>query len=605
MDERTRRLRQQKDRHGGCGHSPISPALPPPRLPAWRSRLLLAIFFVAFASLIARAAWIQVINQPFYAEQGRKRFARVVDIPAARGNIVDRRGVLLAISRPMRTVYAMPAAFDQPLDAPRTAQLAALLSMPVDIVSAKLNNNRSFIYLKRRVTLDVGKRIDALGIPEVRTDDAWERFYPDGPASAQVVGFTDIDGKGIEGVEASMEAQLHPAIGKRAVIRNRMGAIVEGEMTTPPTPGTDVHLTIDARLQQAAFDALRHAVEANQAEAGGAVVIDARNGEIRALANWPSFDPADRRGRRGGDVRNRVVTDVFEPGSTIKPIHVAQALERGWVTPTTIFDTSPGRLRLGRFTVTDTSPRAALTVQGILRYSSNVGMVRMMQNEPADAMWQSLHEAGFGVVPLRDFPGAAAGQLRPVSAWSGIDQAALSYGYGVSVSLLQLAHAYTMFGDTGTLLPLSLVQTRGGALEADNTGQHPQLSPHTAWVIRHLLEGVTEANGTARLARVDDFRVGAKTGTSKKPGARGYLRREYLATAVGVAPVDHPRFVVAVMIDRPQGRLRGGGTVAAPALSVLMRAALHLENVPPDSVARADAGPMHWPAEPGNDSGSE
>ncbi|MGI4861128.1 MAG: peptidoglycan D,D-transpeptidase FtsI family protein [Janthinobacterium lividum] len=575
------------------------------RLPAWRSRVVLVIAFLAFAGLLARAAWVQLIDAPFYAEQGRKRFERVIAIPAARGEIFDRNGRLLAISQPLRAIYAMPMAFAAPVPADKLAALALLLDMPVADVAARLRAERAFVYLKRQVPLAVAARIDALGIAAVRSFDEWKRFYPDGEASAQVVGFTDIDERGQEGIEASQDARLRPRPGRRVVIRSRLGDIVEDGLIEAPRPGAPVHLTIDARLQHLAFTALRAAIAQHDAQAGGAVVVDAVNGEILALVNWPSFDPNAPRGRQPGGVRNRVVTDTFEPGSTIKPIHVAAALEAGRVTPQTVFDVSPGWLRLGKFTVRDVSPQQALSVEDIVQRSSNVGMVRMTQHESREAMWHVLRQAGFGAAPDIGFPGTAAGRLRDVQAWSNIDQAALSYGYGASVSLLQLARAYTMFGAAGQLLPLSLVSgapgTRaaaGAALPAPladvgGTGDAtdaadatnapaPGISPRTALQVRHMLERATGPQGTARRGKVEQYRVGVKTGTTRKVDGGAYATRRYLATAVGIAPVAAPRFVVAVMIDDPKGAARGGGAVAAPVFSRIMGEALRLHGVAPD-----------------------
>lgn len=594
-------MRSQRPEKVLCGHSLRSPALRG-GLPKWRSNVVLFVVFCAFAGLLIRAITVQLIDRDFYAEQGRKRFSRVIEIPAARGDILDRTGRLLAISRPVRTIYAMPAAFETRLPDAKRAELAALLDMPQDVLATRLDSDRSFVYLKHRVPLARAAQIDALGIPEVRSSEAWQRYYPDGPASAQIIGFTDIDGHGLEGIEASLEDRLKPLAGRRTVIRNRLGEIVDNDIVDQPQAGDAVHLTIDARLQNVAFAALQKAVVENNAQAGGAVVIDARNGEILALANWPSFDPADRRARIGPQVRNRVVTDIFEPGSVIKPLHIAHALERGWVTPESIIDVSPGWIRLSRFTVRDVSPRGALSIGEILRYSSNVGMVRLMQRDTPEQMWSTLRDAGFGVAPSLPFPGAAAGKLRPVEHWSGIDQAALSYGYGISLSLLQLARAYTMFGPAGSALPLSLLREPGGMVAGDavdaaylvdatEVGQAAKpvvsdvapLSARTTQQVRHMLEGVTQAGGTAHRARVDGFLVGAKTGTTRKMAGKGYAEREYVATTVGIAPVSLPRFVVAVMIDGPTGAVRGGGAVAAPVFSTIMSETLRLMHVLPDA----------------------
>jgi cell division protein FtsI (penicillin-binding protein 3) len=463
-------------------------------------------------------------------------------------------------------------------------------------------------------------RVNALGIGEVRSFEEWQRFYPDGAASAQVIGFTDIDERGQEGVESSLDALLRPQPGRRVVIRNRLGEIVDNEIIDPPQPGKSVHLTIDARIQNAAYGALRDAVLRHEAESGAAVVIDARTGELLALANWPSFEPNSRRTSGSEALRNRVVTDTFEPGSVVKPIHVATALTEGWITSNTVFDVSPGWLRLGRFPIRDVSPREALSVGGILERSSNVGMVRMMRGDDGaravarvpgavrgdvrrdkTPMWSMLHDVGFGAVPALPFPGTAGGRLRDVSAWSAIDHAVMAYGYGMSVSLLQLARAYTLFGEQRYALPVSLIKPAPSGLPgADVPGLSalpgfsgagapplPAISAQTAREIRHMLEQVTNEHASGRRARVEGYRVGAKTGTSRKIDGKNYINNRYFATTVGLAPITAPRFVVAVMIDDPKGKIRGGGTVAAPVFSRIMAETLRLNGVPPEGVLNA------------------
>lgn len=595
-------LQKRFSRNASWGRAVRSPLLrghrgSPGGLPQWRSTCVLLLISLAFASLAARAAWIQVLDHRFYAEEGRKRFERTMTISAARGNIVDRDGRLLAISKPVRSIYAIPAAMNGPLSADKLATLAHLLAMSSDALASRLEGGRSFVYLKRRVSLAVAAKVAALDIPEVRATEAWQRYYPDGAASAQIVGYADIDEDGQEGVEAGLNARLKPQAGHRQVIRNRLGEIVDNDVMLAPVPGEQVRLTIDSRIQHAAYRALEEAIALHQARAGGAVVIDARNGEILAMANWPSFDPNHSPSRGGTRVRNRVVADVFEPGSTIKPIHVAQALQHGWVTPDTIIDVAPGAIRLGRFTVRDTAPRTELSVRDVLRYSSNVGMVRMMARETPEQMWSSLRRAGLGSAPDLPFPGVAEGLLRPVPRWSKIDQAALSYGYGTAMSLLQLARAYTQFGPDGRVLPLMLAYPPDGlgakaaaALHvplapADDLKHSLALSPAISAQMRALLHSVTTPGATAQRMRVDGFIVGAKTGTTRKMGAQGYEKNEYLATAVGIVPVDAPRFVVAVMIDSPQGKTRGGASVAVPVLSTVMQETLRLSRITPEYIS--------------------
>ncbi|WP_347555342.1 penicillin-binding protein 2 [Robbsia sp. KACC 23696] len=570
----------------------------------------MALLTLAFAGLGVRALWIQVIDQTFYGAEGKKRFFRELAMPAARGDIVDRHGRLLAMSRPVRTIYAMPSAMTDPLPMEKRDALAALLDLQPARLDALLAADRHFVYLKRQVPLEIAEKVRALGIPEIRSSEAWQRVYPDGIASAQLLGFTDIDGTGQEGIEAAYDAQLQPHPGARAVIRNRRGEIVDNEVLREPVMGQQLQLTIDARLQQASYKALEQAVRAHGAVGGGAVVLDARTGEVLAMTNWPSFDPGKPRARSGDAVRNRVITDQFEPGSTIKPIHVANALQRGWVKPDTIINVAPGWERVGRFVIRDTMPRDALSVGGVLQYSSNVGMIRLMSRGTAAQVHQGLEEAGFGTRPDLPFPGASAGRLRAVSAWSGTDKAAFSYGYGFSVSLLQLARAFTMFGPEGRVLPLALTVAppRGGLADGADTAaaaaaekdaavsvptptqmtQLTQLSPKTTQAVRRMLRDGVDGDGSAKRARVAHYAMAAKTGTTRKLAGKQYAQNAYLATAVGLAPEADPRYVVAVMIDGPTGAVRGGGTVATPVLSQIMADALRFGAVMPDRMPPRD-----------------
>ena len=594
----------------GATHGMRSP-LVPGGLPRWRSAVVMALLTAAFLGLGVRALWVQVIDQTFYGAEGKKRFFRELAMPAARGDIVDRHGRLLAMSRPVRTIYAMPSALAAPLSADKRDALALLLDLPVARLDALLASERHFVYLKRKVPLDVAEQVRALDIPEVRATEAWQRVYPDGIASAQLLGFTDVDGVGQEGIEAAFDAQLQPRPGVRAVIRNRLGEIVDNEVLREPVMGQRLALTIDARLQQATYKALEQGVRAHGASGGGAVVLDARTGEVLAMTNWPSFDPGKPGARSGDAVRNRVITDQFEPGSTIKPIHVANALERGWVKPDTIVNVAPGWERVGRFVIRDTMPRDALSVAGVLHYSSNVGMVRIMSRGTAEQVHQGLRDAGFGVRPDLPFPGASAGRLRDVGAWSGTDKAAFSYGYGFSVSLLQLARAYTMLGPSGTVQPLSLTLAPlplplsrhgvdpappihaafGDAIATPAGDERPSagsgsapapLSSTTTQAVRRMLRDGVDGDGSAKRARLAHYTVAAKTGTTKKLAGKQYAKNAYLATAVGLVPEADPRYVVAVMIDGPTGAVRGGGTVATPVLSQIMGEALHYGAVMPD-----------------------
>jgi cell division protein FtsI (penicillin-binding protein 3) len=447
-----------------------------------------------------------------------------------------------------------------------------------------VNDDRSFVYLRRQVDTAVAEKIVALKLAGVHTSREFKRHYPEGATAAHVVGFTNVEDRGQEGVELAHEATLAGRAGSRRVIKDRLGRVIEDDWLREPAPGRDVALSIDNRVQFIATAALKSAVQATNAKAGAAIVLDARTGEILALANWPSFDPnvpaAQRHAWDKDRLRNRVITDTFEPGSTLKPFSVATALDAGQVNAGSRFQTAPGRIVIGGRTITDSHAHDLLTVEQIVAKSSNVGTVKISMDVPAQKLWDTYTGAGFGQAPAAGtlgFQGAVAGRLRPYKTWRPIEQATISYGYGVSVSLLQLARAYTVFARDGDVVPVSL-------MKLDPMQRLPSvqvLKPETARAMRRMLELAVSDEGTAPLARIPGYRVAGKTGTARKLKDGQYVNA-YVASFAGFAPVSDPRIVVAVMVDEPGGGRFYGGDVAAPVFAQIAAGSLRALQVAPD-----------------------
>lgn len=552
------------------------------KLPAWRSRALLFLLFCSFATLAGRAVYLQGgFNTEFLQKQGEARYARTLDVPGTRGRITDRNGVVLASSVPARAIWAIPNDVDATPQ--QLAQLAQLLQMPVAELKRRLAVDDDFVFLRRPVEQEVAEKIAALKIPGVHQSRAFKRHYPEGATAAHVIGFASVEDRGLEGVELAFESQLAPRKGSRRVIKDRLGRVVEGEWQRMPSDGNDVALSIDNRLQYIAFSAVRQAVEATRARAGAAIVVDVRSGEVLALANWPSFDPNRRETWDKNALRNRVFTDMFEPGSTLKPFSIASALEAGRVTPEQRIQTAPGRLTIGNRTIGDSHPHDVLSVAEIVAKSSNVGTAKIALEMPAQTLWNTYAAVGFGQPPaIRDpdgrtiaFEGAVAGRLRPYRAWRPIEQATISYGYGVSVTLAQLVRAYTVFARDGDLPPLTLTRRDGPVAGV------PVLRPETARTMRAMLELAVSDEGTAPAARVPGYRVAGKTGTARKLRDQRYVN-EYVASFAGFAPASDPRIAVAVLIDEPGGSRYYGGDVAAPVFSQIVAGAMRTLQVAPD-----------------------
>ncbi len=545
------------------------------RLPAWRSRILLLLLFVSFFALGVRAVYLQGGGGTnFLQRQGEVRYARTLDVPGTRGKVLDRNGVVLAASVPARAVWAIPDDVDA--SAEQLAQLARLLQMPLAEVKRRLaDDDRKFTFLRRQVDMEVAKKVQALKLAGIHQSPEFKRHYPEGQAVAHVTGFTNVEDRGQEGVELAWDAVLAARTGSRRVIKDRLGNVVEEDWLLAPADGNDVRLSIDSRIQFIAFSALKDAVATNKAKAGAVIVLDAGTGEILALANWPSFDPNSRDQWQKAAVRNRVLTDTFEPGSTMKPFSVAAAIEAGKVSPQQHIQTAPGKLTIGGRTIGDAHAHGLLTVAEVVAKSSNVGTAKIALDLPAETLWDLYTKVGFGQAP-RVAIGAVAGRLRPASSWRPIEQATIAYGYGVSVSLLQLARAYTVFARDGDLVPLSLVK-----LDAP-PASIPALRPETAAAMRGMLEMAVGNGGTAPRARIEGYRVAGKTGTSRKLRNGRYVS-EYVASFAGFAPVSKPRIVVAVMIDEPDAGQFYGGQVAAPVFAEVAARSLRALQVPPDA----------------------
>jgi cell division protein FtsI (penicillin-binding protein 3) len=546
-------------------------------LPTWRSRVVLFGLFAAFGALAARAVYLQGFSDEFLQMQGKSRYEKTIELPATRGKIMDRHGQVLASSVPVRAIWAIPK--DVLKSPPETLRkLAKLLEMSETELRKKLDSPRTFVYLKRQVEMDVVKEIVALKVAGIDTRPEYKRFYPQGEVMTHLVGFTNVEDKGQESMELAQQKSLVGTTGARRVIRDRLNRIVEDVgMLQEPRDGKDLTLSVDSKLQYLAYSHIKDAVEKFKAKAGAAVVLDVHTGEVLALANWPTYNPNDRRKLTGEQLRNRVITDTFEPGSTLKPLTVALALDTRRVRPATVYQTAPGHMVIGDRTIHDSHPKDLLTVSQIIQKSSNVGMAKIALPIPAQEMWEIFTKSGFGQAPKFGFPGAVAGRVRPYKSWRPIEQANMAFGQGISVSLLQLARSYMIFARDGDMIPLSFQK-----VTEPPVGQ-PVISAQTAREIRVMLESVVGPEGTASKAQVAGYRVGGKTGTAQKVVNGRYSHTKYVANFVGIAPMSNPRFVIAVMVDEPTTAAHTGGSVAAPTFAALAAASLRAANIQPDS----------------------
>lgn len=546
-------------------------------LPGGRSRVLAAVILLGLVGLAGRAAYLQGMHKGFLQQKGESRYSRVVEISAHRGMITDRHGEPLAISTPVESVWASPQ--DMEITTSQIKKLAEIIGMNSAEIQKKIEGSqRDFVYLKRHLPPEIAARVVELNMPGVFLRREFRRYYPAGELTAHMLGFTDVDDNGQEGVELAWQDDLAGKPGSRRVIKDRKGRIVEDiESIRVPRPGRDIALSIDSKIQYLAYRELKQAVEASKSKAGGIVVLDAQTGEVLALANLPVYNPNNRGKIKSERARNRALTDVFEPGSTLKPFTVAAALEAGRISPDTIFQTAPGTLTIGKATIRDSHREGPLTVSQVIQKSSNVGSAKIALSLPPETLWEILSQSGFGVSTGSGFPGEVTGRLRPHKTWRPIEQATMSYGHGISVSLIQLARAYTLFSAEGELKPVSLLK-----LDAPTTGERV-ISRATALAVSRMLEMVVRPGGTAPRAQISGYRVAGKTGTAHKLEGNGYAKDRYISTFVGYAPASNPRLIIAVMLDEPSAGQYFGGVVAAPVFSQVMAGALRILSVPHDA----------------------
>ena len=546
------------------------------QLPSWRSRLVLVLILLGFVTLVGRAMFLQGFSRDFLQQQGERRYERTIPLAAMRGKILDRNGVVLASSVPARGVFDIPEDLKK-ADEGQMKALAQALGLSLADMRSRIDDDKNFVYLKRQVSSDVGDQIKALNVPGIHQLPENRRFYPDGAVMGNVVGFTNIEDRGQEGVELTFNDQLSGTPGSRRVIRDRLGRVIEDvQAIVPPVDGRDLRLSIDTRLQFVVYKALQDALEEHGARAGAALVLDVRNGEILALANLPTFDPNRRETFQTKLLRNIAITDTFEPGSIMKPLTAALALDLGRITPATMFETGNGKFRYQGSTISDVSRNGTIGVADVLRRSSNIGMTMISERLASREMWDRFTELGLGSAPQLGFPGAAPGRLRPWERWRLIEKATMAYGYGLSVSLLQMARTYTVFAREGDMVSLSLVKRDS---EPTSVRVYP---PKVALMVRSMLEAAAGPDGAKR-AKVQGYRVAGKSGTARKIVDGKYSTQRYRSSFVGFAPVSDPRIVVAVSIDEPQKGAYYGGAVAAPVFSRIVGGSLRVMGVKPDA----------------------
>jgi len=542
-----------------------------------RRLLLLTLMLGSFAVLAGRSAQLQLVDGEFLQTQGQARYLRVVQVPAHRGMIVDRNGEPLAISTPVQSVWVNPQ--EMRASAGDRKQLAKLLDLDVDRLQRLIDQRkgREFVYLRRRIPPDQADRVAALKLPGVYLQPEYRRYYPAGEVAAHLVGFTNVDDEGQEGLELAYEEWLSGEPGAKRVIMDGQRNIVENvENIRSARPGKQLQLSIDRRIQYLAYRELMSAVRQNRARSGTMVVLDAGSGEVLAMVNLPSFNPNNLRRLKAAGLRNRALTDVFEPGSTMKPFVIATALQSGHYDAGTLIDTSPGTFRIGRHTIRDMHDYGILDLTGVIRKSSNVAASKIALALDPEELWKRLSGAGFGLSTGSGFPGEADGYLSSYHRWHDIQRATLSYGYGLSVTAMQLAEAYSVFANDGARMPVTLLKRDQGVAAT------AVFTPWVARAVRTMMESVVQDGGTAPKAAVDGYRVAGKTGTVHKSEAGGYASDRYLSLFAGLAPASRPRLVAVVLIDEPNNGEHYGGLVAGPVFSRVMTGALRLLNIAPD-----------------------
>ncbi|MCC5810241.1 MAG: penicillin-binding protein 2 [Ectothiorhodospiraceae bacterium] len=546
----------------------------------WRYALVLVVFVCLAVGTLWRAVDLQFVHKDFLQHQGDARHLRTMTIPAHRGMLTDRAGEPLAISTPVDSVWAHPANLLEAAD--RIPELAEILGLDARSLAQRLEarQGREFVYLRRHVSPDMARRALNLGLPGVSVQREFRRFYPAGEVAGHLLGFTDIDDVGLEGLELAYESWLRGRPGSKRVLRDRFGRVIgDVEQIREPRPGRDLALSVDRRLQYVAYRELKRAVTANGARGGSLVMLDSATGEVLAMVNQPTFNPNNRSRMAGGVHRNRAVTDYYEPGSTIKPFTVAAALESGEYTPDSMLDTQPGVMRVAGHTVRDIRDYGRIDVTTMIAKSSNVGAAKLALDLPEDAVWGMLACLGFGRAQGTGFPGESAGVLAAQAPRSRVDRATLAFGYGVAATPLQLAQAYSAIAADGVMRPVSFVR-----LDEAPEGESV-MGVGTARALRDMLELAVQDGGTGTGARVASYRVAGKTGTVRKAVGGSYSDDHYVAWFAGMAPASDPRLVMVVMLDEPSGEAFYGGQVAAPVFGEVMSAALRLLNLPPDGLS--------------------
>lgn len=558
---------------------------PAQRTCVMRRWLIVAAFVAGGALLLARAVHLQVINDEFLREHGDARSLRVVSVPAHRGVIADHNGEPLAISTPVDSVWVRPR--DALVAEDRFEELAAVLESDAAGLRVMLQERfgREFVYLRRHLTPDQARRVEALGMPGVHLQREYRRYYPAGEIAAHLVGFTNVDDQGQEGVELAFDSWLRGTPGQKRVLKDRLGRTVRNvESINPPDPGRPLFLSIDRRVQYLAYRELKLAAEHHRARSASLVMIDPRTGEIIAMAVQPSYNPNNRGGLKSAHFRNRAATDVFEPGSTIKPFTIAAALLSGRFQPHTVVETRPGLFRVSDHTIRDVRDFGTLDVAGVIRKSSNVGASKIALALGPGPLWEMYSAVGLGRDTGSGFPGEASGVLHPYRNWSEVELATIAFGYGLSVTTLQLAQAYAAIAADGVQRPVSLQR-----LDGTPPAGRQAIPADVARAVRSMMEAVADPDGTARLAAIPGYRIAGKTGTAHKVAAGGYAEDQYMSLFAGMAPSREPRLVLVVVIDEPRGSEYYGGQVAAPVFSEVMRGALRIFNVPPDDLPALDA----------------
>ena len=545
---------------------------------------LVSVFFGLIAtSLVARAIHLQVLNKDFLNQQADARHLRTEKITAHRGTITDRNGEPLAISTPVDSVWANPRKLAPAVDS--VPKLARTLGLDPQLLMRRITRSmdKEFIYLKRHLSPDKAQDVMALKLPGVNIQREYKRYYPAGEVTGHLVGFTDINDEGQEGLELAFNHWLAGESGAKRVLKDRLGRSVENvESIRSPRHGKELRSSIDLRIQYVAYRTLKAAIQSYNAESGSVVVLDTRTGEVLAIANQPAFNPNDRSQLSAERYRNRAITDIFEPGSSIKPLVVAAALESGQYHASSIIDTSPGYVTVGAKKIEDSHNLGRISLTTILARSSNVGATKLAMSLQPDQLWNAMTKFGLGSLTSSGFPGESAGLLTHYNHWQPISQATLAYGYGLSVTPLQLAKAYAVLGSNGIIRSISLIAL-------DQAGDSEQIiSTDTATAVRRMLEEVVRPGGTGTGAAITGYRIAGKTGTSWKYAAGGYSKDKYISVFAGLAPASDPRLAVVIVIDEPSGELYYGGDVAAPVFADVMSESLRLLAVPPDALPARD-----------------